>query len=67
MNPKLSYMMVQDRSAELRRGGERARLATEASARRRIFRDRNTTTRPCTGPRRGMNALEGERAVGGAR
>jgi hypothetical protein len=49
MNPKLNYMMVQYRIAELRRGGEGARLATTVPARRRIFRDRNTTTRPCTG------------------
>jgi hypothetical protein len=67
MNPKLNYVMAQHRSAELRRGEERARLASEVPARRGIFGDRNTTTRPCSGPRRGMTALKSERAVGGTR
>jgi hypothetical protein len=49
MNPKLNYMIVQHRIADLRHRGESARLATEVPARRRIFRDRNSATRRCTG------------------
>ena len=46
MNPQRNYMMVQHRSAELRRAGERARLATEVPARRRRLRDQHTITPP---------------------
>jgi hypothetical protein len=67
MNTRLNYMMVQHRSAELRRAGERARLATEVLARRRRLRDQNTITRARTEPGRGRTALEAERAIGGAR
>ena len=38
MNAQLNYMIVQQRSAELRRAGARARLATEVPARRRGLR-----------------------------
>ena len=37
MNAQLNYTMVQHRSDELRRARERARIATEAPARRRRF------------------------------
>jgi hypothetical protein len=67
MNPRLNYTMAQHRTAELRRAGERARLATEAPARGRRLRDQNTITRPTTEPRRAGTALEIERAIGGAR
>ena len=52
MNAQLNYMMVQHRSAELRRAGERARLATEVPARRRRLRDQRTAngaTEPTAG------------------
>ena len=67
MNSQLNYMMVRHRSAELRRAGERARLATEVPARRRRLRDQNTITHPRTEPGRGRTALEAKRAIGGAR
>lgn len=67
MNPQLNYMMVQHRSAELRRAGERARLATEVPATRRSLRDQHTITPPFAEPGRGMTALDVERATGGAR
>ena len=67
MNTQLNYMMVRHRSAELRRAGERARLATEVPARRRRLRDQTTITHPRTEPGRGRTALEVERAIGGAR
>ena len=67
MNAQLNHMMVQHRSAELRRACERERLATEVPARRRRSRDQNTITRPSTEPGRGTTALEVERAIGGAR
>ena len=55
MNAQLNYTMVQHRSAELRRAGERARLATEVPARRRRLRDQNTITRPSPEPWRGSD------------
>ena len=67
MNAQLNYMMVQHRSAELRRAGERARLATEMHRRRRSLRDQNMSTRPCAEPCGGATAFEAERALGGAR
>ncbi len=67
MNPQLNYIMARHRSAELRLARERARTATEAPAKRRRLRDRNTTTCPSTEPGRASIALEGERAIGGAR
>jgi hypothetical protein len=67
MNPKLNYTMAQHRSADLRRAGERARLATEAPARGRRSRDQHTITRPSAGPRQASTALEVERAIGGVR
>jgi hypothetical protein len=66
MNPQLNYMMVQHRSAELRRAGERSRIASEVPARRRGLRDRNRITGPCTESRRGMTAVDVERAIGSA-
>jgi hypothetical protein len=66
MNAQLNYTMVQHRSAELRRAGERARLATEVPARGRRLHDRNTMTRPSPEAWRGSAALEVERAIGGA-
>jgi hypothetical protein len=65
MNIQLDYMIVQQRSAELRRAGEQARLAAEAPARRRTLRDPNPITRPSAEPRRGRTALEVKRAIGG--
>ena len=67
MNAQLNYMMARHRSAELRRAGERARIATEVPARRRRLRDQNTITRPSAEPGRGTTALEAKRAIGGAR
>jgi hypothetical protein len=67
MNAQLNYTMVQHRSAELRGARERARFATEVSARRRRLRDPNTITRSSAQPGRGTTALEVERAIGGAR
>ena len=67
MNTPLNYTMVQHRSVELRRAGERTRLATEVAATRRTLRDPNPITRPSTEPLRGTTALEVERAIGGAR
>ncbi len=67
MNTQLIYMMVQQRSAELLRAGERARLATQVPARRRRLREPNPITRPSAEPRREGTALEVERAIGGAR
>jgi hypothetical protein len=67
MNAQLTYMMVQHRSAELRRAGERARLATEMPPRRRSLRDQNTITRPGAEPCGGATAFEAKRALGGAR
>jgi hypothetical protein len=67
MNAQLNHMMIQQRSAELRRAGERARLATQVSAGRRSLRGQNTVTRPDAEPGRRPTALEVDRAIGGAR
>jgi hypothetical protein len=67
MNPHLNYMMVQHRTAEVERAGERARLAAQVPARRRSLRDQNMITRPSGEPRPGATAPEIERAIGGAR
>ena len=67
MNAQLKYMMVQQRSAELRRAGERARLATQVAARRRGSRNQHPIIRRSAEPRRGTTALEVERAIGGTR
>jgi hypothetical protein len=67
MNPQLNYMMVQRRTAEAQRAGERARLAAQVPARHRSLRDQNTITRPSAEPWRGATASEVERAIGGAR
>ena len=64
MNVQLNYVMVQQRSAELRRAGERAQPATRM---RRSLRDQNTITRPGAEPGRGTTALEVEYAIGGTR
>jgi hypothetical protein len=65
MIAQLHHMMIQRRSAELRRADERARFATEAPARRRTSHDRDT--RPSGERRRGSTALEIKRTTGGAR
>jgi hypothetical protein len=74
MNTKLTYMMAQHRSAELRHSGERARLASAAGAQRRQLRDRldrNPTTRvstqPGQGSPRGMSAPGVAVAIGSER
>jgi len=67
MNDQLNYMIARHRSAELQRAGERTRIATELPARRRRLRDPNPITRPSAEPRRRTTALEGKRAIGGAR
>ena len=67
MNARLTYMMVQYRSAELRRAGERARLATEMPRRPRSLREQNTITGPGAEARGGATAFEAKRALGGAR
>jgi hypothetical protein len=67
MNAQLNYMIARHRSAEPRRAGERARLATEVSERRRRLRDQNPITPPGAEPGRGRTALAGKRAIGGSR
>jgi hypothetical protein len=67
MNTLLNSMMVQDRNAELRRAGERARLATEVPETRRRLRDQNRNSHLRTEPGRGRTALEVERAIAGTR
>jgi hypothetical protein len=67
MHAQLNYTMLRQRSAELRRAGGRARLATEVPARRRRSRALNPITRPSAQPRRETTALEVERAAGSAR
>jgi hypothetical protein len=51
MNTQLNYMTAKQRSAELRRAGEPARLATEVHARRRRSRGPNPITRPSDEPK----------------
>jgi hypothetical protein len=67
MNARLTYMIVQYRSAELRRAGERARLATEMRRRRRSLREQNTITGPGAEPCGGAAAFKAKRALWGAR
>jgi hypothetical protein len=67
MNAQLNYMIARHRSAELQRAGERTRIATDVPAMRRRLRDQNTITPPSAEPARGTTALEGKRAIGGAR
>lgn len=45
MNPELTYIVAQQRVAELHRVGQRARLATEAATERRSSRESNPITR----------------------
>jgi hypothetical protein len=45
MNGRLNHIVAEQRSAELRRAGEQARTAGEASARRRSARDPEPTRR----------------------
>jgi hypothetical protein len=66
MHAQLHYMMFQYRGAELRRAGERARLATEVTARRRRRRARNPIIRSSAELWR-RTALDAERTSGGAR
>ena len=67
MNAQLIYMMVQHRNAEVRRAGERARLASGTPRRRRGLRDQNTTTGPGAERCGGVTAFEAKRALGGGR
>ena len=67
MNAQVNYMMVRQRSAEVQRTGERARLATQVPARRHRLRIQNTITRPSAEPGRGTTAVEIARQLGGAR
>ena len=67
MNAQLNYMIARHRSAELQRAGERTRIATDVPAMRRRLRDQNTIAPPSAEPARGRAALEGKRAIGGAR
>jgi hypothetical protein len=67
MNAQVNYMIPRHRSAELRRAGERTRIATDAPAMRRRLRDQSTVTPPSAEPAPGRTALEGKRAIGGAR
>jgi hypothetical protein len=45
MNPELTYIVAQQRVAELHRAGRRARVATEAATERRNSRECNAVTR----------------------
>jgi hypothetical protein len=67
MNAQLNYVIARHRSAELQRADERTRIATEVPARRRRLRDQDTITRSSAEPGRLTTAVEGKRAIGGAR
>jgi hypothetical protein len=67
MAAQFNYTMFQYRSAELRRGGDGARHATEMAAKRRRLRHQNLITRPGAKPWRGAPALDVYRTTGGAR
>ena len=67
MNGPLNYMIARQRCAELRRGGEQARLAHEVPDRRRRLRDAHPITGASTEPRRGRLALEAETTMRDAR
>ena len=64
MHFQLNYTIARQRSAELQRAGDRARLAREVPVKRRKLRDTDPITRPSTKPQR---ALEVERTLGGVR
>ena len=64
---QLNLTIARQRSAELQRAGERARLAREVPARRLKLRVTDPITRPRAEPRGGTTALEVERTIGGAR
>jgi sulfide:quinone oxidoreductase len=66
MNAQLNDTMAQHRSAEQRRGGEQARIATEVPAMRGRSRDYAPITRPRVEPGRTSTALEAGRPMGGA-
>ena len=61
---QLNLTIARQRSAELQRAGERARLAREVPAKRRKLRDTDPITRPSTKP---QGALEVEGTLGGVR
>jgi hypothetical protein len=71
MNNHLNHLLNEQRTAELRRAAERARLASDASGQRRDPRDPGRVT-PRSQPSRrvsprDLTGLEVERATGGAR
>jgi hypothetical protein len=63
---QLNLTIARQRSAELHRAGERARLAREVPARRFRLRVTDPIARPSVGPRRGTTAPTVERTIGGA-
>jgi hypothetical protein len=64
---QLNFTIARQRSAELHRAGEGARLARELPARRRKLLVTDPITRPSAEPLRGTTAIEVERTIGGAR
>jgi hypothetical protein len=71
MNNHLNHLINQQRTAELRRAAERARLASDASGQRRDPRDPGGVTprsQPCRRvTARNVTGLEVERAGGATR
>jgi hypothetical protein len=71
MNAHLHHIINQQRTAELKRAAERARLASDASSQRRNARDSGAVTlrgeRSRRARPRDMTGLEVERAGRGAR
>jgi hypothetical protein len=67
MNVQLNHMIAQQRSAELQRAGERARLASEVPAERRNSPDPNPITRLHAHLAHLTVLQHGERAVGDTR
>jgi hypothetical protein len=66
MHFQLNLTIARQRTAELHRAGERARLAREVPPRRRKLLVTDPITRPSAEPRRGTTALEVDRTIGGA-
>jgi hypothetical protein len=66
MSPHVFYMIARQRGVELRRAGERARLAAEVAARRGGLRGPDRIARPSAEPSRGTTGVEVGRAIGGA-
>jgi hypothetical protein len=67
MHFQLNFTIARQRSAELHRAGERARLAREEPAPRLKLRVTDPITRPSAEPPGGTTAHEVDRATGGAR